>query len=189
MGIRNQSLEVATIALLMLSLSGCSALKDGSTTIKPSQLSSYSPDLDAELGSRNNPIPLGDVVLVNDWQVEVMSVNKNAWKAVSILDEYASPPLVGEQLLLISIRATYLGNESGEPSSDLRFKIVGSQGNTFSESCGYAADTFAKNEETFMGASVLGNLCFVVDANQITGSTISIQGGYSSQERRFVSIE
>ncbi len=189
MGIRIKSLEVTTITILILGLSGCSALKDGSTTIKPSQLSSYSPDLDAELGSRNNPIPLGDEVQINDWQVEVLSVNKDASKFVSSLDEYANPPSVGEQFLLISIRATYLGSESGEPSSDLRFKIVGSKGNTFSKSCGYAADTFAQNEETFTGASVLGNLCFVVDANQINGATVSIQGNYSSQDRRFVSIE
>ena len=81
-----------------------------------------------------------------------------------------------------------MGEESSEPSSDLRFKIVGGRGNTFSKSCSYSVDTFDQNEETFTGATVTGDLCFTVDANQIVGATVSIQGDYSSQDRKFVLI-
>jgi hypothetical protein len=66
---------------------------------------------------------------------------------------------------------------------------VGSRGNTFAKSCGYFADTFRENGEAFPGATVMGNLCFTVDADQITGATLSIQEDYSSENRKFVSLD
>jgi hypothetical protein len=181
--------KIAVIAGVIFSFSGCAAVNDGSTTIKPSTLSTFSVDEDAEAGSRNNPIALGDVAVINDWQVQILSVDKNALKFVMDSDEYASPPAINERFVLFKIKATYIGEDSGEPSSDLRFKIVGGGGNTFSKSCSYSLNTFDQNEETFTGASVTGDLCFIVDANQIDGATISIQGDYSSQGRQFVLID
>ena len=50
-------------------------------------------------------------------------------------------------------------------------------------------DTFRENGEAFPGATVMGNLCFTVDADQITGATLSIQEDYSSENRKFVSLD
>jgi hypothetical protein len=188
MGIAYKVWKIAAIAGMTVSFSGCATVNDGSTTIKPSTLSTFSVDENAEVGSRNNPIALGDLAVINDWQVQIKSVNKDALKLVMDSDEYSSPPSSNERFVLIKIIATYIGEESGEPSSDLRFKIVGGRGNTFSKSCSYSVDTFDQNEETFTGATVSGDLCFIVDANQIAGATVSIQGGYSSQDRKFVLI-
>lgn len=181
--------KIVALSLIMLSGSGCSPLSDESTTIKPSSLSSFSADTNAEVGSRNNPIALGDVAIVNDWQVQITSVNKNALKLVMDSDDYASPPASNQRFVLFNISATYIGEESGDPRSELQFKIVGNRGNTFSKSCSYSVNTFEENEETFTGATVTGDLCFSVDANQISGATISIQADYSSQERKFVLID
>ena len=188
MGIAYKVWKIAAIAGMTVSFSGCATVNDGSTTIKPSTLSTFSVDENAEVGSRNNPIALGDLAVINDWQVQIISVNKDARKLVMDSDEYASPPSSNERFVLFKIVATYMGEESSEPSSDLRFKIVGGRGNTFSKSCSYSVDTFDQNEETFTGATVSGDLCFIVDANQIAGATVSIQGGYSSQDRKFVLI-
>ena len=174
---------------VVLICSGCGVADNGKTTIKPTPLSTFSEDPDSELGSRNNPISLGDQVVVNDWKVQLTSVNKDAAKLVMGSDPYASPPASGERYLLINIKAIYVGDESGEPSSDLRIKIVGSNGNTFAKSCGYFADTFRENGEAFPGATVMGNLCFTVEADQITGATLSIQEDYSSENRKFVSLD
>ena len=174
---------------VVLICSGCGVADNGKTTIKPSPLSTFSEDPDSELGSRNNPISLGDQVVVNDWKVQLTSVNKDAAKLVMGSDPYATPPASGERYLLINLEAIYVGDESGEPSSDLRIKIVGSNGNTFAKSCGYSEDSFDANGETFPGATVKGNLCFTVDANQIDGATVSIQGDYSTEDRKFISID
>ena len=180
--------KIAVLMFVVLSSSGCAAIDNGKTTIKPSPLSSYSEDLNSEVGSRNNPIPLGVSVVIGDWRVQVISVNKDALQLVLSSDSYATKPSPNERFLLIKVRATYIGEESGEPSSDLRFKIVGSRGNTFVKSCGYFMDTFTENGEAFPGATVTGNLCFTVDANQIMGAAVSIQGGYSSENRKFISL-
>ena len=174
--------------LVILGCTACSEVNSGVTTIKPSPFSTYSEDPNSDLGSRNNPIALGKPVLVNDWQVQVISVNKDATKIVLNADPYTSPPSSNERFLILKIRAVYVGNESSEPSSDLTFKIVGSRGNSFSKSCGYSVDTFDNNGETFPGASVEGNLCFAVETNQIDGATVSIQGGFAADDRKFVLI-
>jgi hypothetical protein len=189
MVISDQVWKFAFVSILVLSSSGCAVMDSGETTIKPTPLSSFSEDLNSELGSRNNPIGLGVPVTIGDWEVQVISVNKDALQTVLATDEYAMRPSAGERFLLIKVKATYIGEESGEPSSDLRFKIVGSRGNTFSKSCGYFSDTFSENGEAFPGAVVSGNLCFTVDANQITGASVSIEGGYSSETRKFVSLD
>lgn len=118
-----------------------------------------------------------------------MSVNTDAKQYVLKTDPYSSAPLSSERFLLINVRATYIGEESGEPSSDLRFKIVGSGGNTFTKSCGLYSDTFDNNGETFSGASVSGSLCFTVDSNQVSGGTVSIQGDYSAEDRKFFAFK
>jgi hypothetical protein len=189
MVLNNPVLKLALTSLVLLGCTACTSVNGGTTTIEPSTMGSYSEDPDSELGSRNNPIALGNPVEVNEWKVQVESVNKDAVEVVMASDPYTSKPSAKERYVLLNLKATYLGEESGEPSSDLRFKIVGSKGNTFAQSCGYSADSFDNNGETFSGASVKGTLCFTVDANQISGATISVQSDYSGDDRKFMSID
>lgn len=184
-----QFLKFVAASLLLLIVSGCSFVNDGSTTIRPTKLSTFSADPDSELGSRNNPIALGGTVVVNNWRVQFTKVNKDALKLIMDADPYSSSSSAKERYLLVSLNATYIGDESSEPNSDLRFKAVGSKGNTFSQSCGYFSGSFSQNEETFSGATVEGDLCFTVDVDQITGATISIQGDYSTDDRKFISLD
>ena len=189
MKFRSHWAKAALLVIGVLLCTACAGQDIGKTTIKPSPFASYSPDPNSEVGSRNNPISLGDEVTTEDWVVQVTNVNKNAYQSVKKEDSFDSPPMPNEKFVLFTVKATYTGEESGEPNGDLRFKIVGSKGNTFTNSCGFSTDTFQYNGETFTGASVTGNLCFVVDADQIDGATISIQAGYSTDVRKFVSID
>ena len=189
MKFRSHWAKAGLLVFGVLLCTACAGQDIGKTTIKPSPFTSYSPDPNSEVGSRNNPISLGDEVTIEDWVVQVTNVNKSAYQSVKKEDSFDSPPMPNEKFVLFTVKATYTGEESGEPNSDLRFKIVGSKGNTFSNSCGFSRDTFQYNGETFTGASVTGNLCFVVDADQIDGATISIQAGYSTDVRKFVSID
>jgi hypothetical protein len=66
---------------------------------------------------------------------------------------------------------------------------VDSRGNTLNDSCGYSADTLSQNGETFPGAVVSGDKCISVEADQISGATISVQGEYASKERTFVKFK
>lgn len=189
MVLNKPAFKLALISVALLGCTACTSVNSGTTTIEPTTMGSYSEDPNSELGSRNNPITLGKPVEINDWKVQVESVNKDATKVVLASDPYTSKPSATERYVLLNLKATYLGDESGEPSSDLRFKIVGSKGNTFAQSCGYSSDSFDNNGETFPGASVKGTLCFTVDANQISGATISVQSDYSGDDRKFISVD
>lgn len=184
----HQFWKLFILLLIVFSFSGCASVNNGTTTLKPSSLNSYSADPNSEVGSRNNPIDLGDTAIINSWRVQVISINKNGLQLVLDSDAYSSRPSPNERFVLINIKAIYIGDESGDPRSDLRFKIVGSRGNTFSESCGYSVDTFTQNEEAFSGATIKGDLCFIVEASQIDGATVSIQGDFGTDERQFVLI-
>ena len=179
---------LATATALVVATSGCSGSNSGTTSIKPSAFSTYSQDDDQEVGSRNNPINLGETFRAKDWEVKIVSVNTDATAQVLETDIYNSPPPSNEKYVLFSIEAIYMGDETGYPDSDLTFKVVGSKGNTFNDSCGYSADTFSQNGETFPGAAVSGDKCISVEADQISGATISVQGEYASKERTFVKV-
>jgi len=177
-----------TTTALVIVTSGCSGSISGKTTIKPSAFSTYSQDDDQEIGSRNNPINLGETFRAKDWEVKIVSVNADATALILADDSFTSPPPSNEKYVLFSIVATYRGDETGYPDSDLTFKVVGSKGNTFNDSCGYSNDTFSQNGETFPGAVVSGDKCISVEADQISGATISVQGEYASKERTFIKI-
>jgi hypothetical protein len=186
---KSPSFRLAPVLILIAILSGCGIGGDGVTSIKPSPDSEYSADPDAQIGSRNNPIALGKNALINEWKVQITSVDPNALQKVLKSDPYTSKPSASERFLLIKVKATYVGEGSSEPTSDLRFKIVGSKGNTFTKSCGYFGDSFDQNGETFSYASVSGDFCFTVDADQLVGATVSVQGDYGSDERYFFSLQ
>lgn len=186
---RNTLIGFVSAAAVLLGSAACSPINGKSTTIRPTSMETFEADPEAQIGSRNNPLPIGKYAVVNDWKIRVLSVNRDALKTVKALDPYSVSPDSNERFVLVNLQATFIGNESGEPNSDLRFKIVGSRGNTFSKNCGYSTNTFDSNGETFKGATIEGSLCFTVDTNQITHATISVQGDYYSNERKFLSLD
>lgn len=138
----------------------------------------------SEMGTRENPLPLGTVITMGDWEVTVTDVMLNANDAVAAENEFNEPPVDGRQFVMFGVDATYKGTESGNPWLDFSWGIVGSGGNTFSgggtdDYCGVIPDDLMEEGEAFPDASVTGNICYSVPSDQVEGSTIRVEDTFS----------
>lgn len=162
---------------------------DGDTIVEPTETSADSGSDDgggdsSGQGTRDNPAPLGSVARVGDWEVSVVKVNTDAAKIVADENSFNEPPASGFNYVLWEIDATYVGEESGNLWIDTSWKIVGSDGNSFSDSCGVIPDDITNAGETFSGASVSGNDCKAVEAAQLEGATILVEASFSLDDDR-----
>ena len=144
---------------------------------------------DSGVGTRGNPAPLGSVARVGDWEISVVQVNQDAATVVADENAFNDPPADGLNFVLWNIEATYVGEESGNFWVDTTWKVVGSDGNSFNESCGVIPDSISDAGETFSGASIAGNDCAAVEASQLEGATLLVEATFSiDDDRTFFAI-
>lgn len=136
----------------------------------------------SDLGTRENPAPLGSTALIGDWEVTVTKVNTNAAKVIEAENTFNEKPKDGQSFVLWSLKAKYTGDESASPDNDLTFKIVGSAGNTFDGDCGVIPDPLYDAGETFGGATIKANGCAAVDTDQIKGGALIVEELFSMDE-------
>jgi len=141
------------------------------------------------VGTRDNPAPLGTVVRIGDWEVTVTDVTKNANKLVANENQFNDKPAEGFQYVLWSIDAKYVGDSSATFWIDSTWKVVGSEGNSFDDSCGVIPNNISDAGETFSGASITGNVCKAVQKDQLPGATILVEASFSvDSDRTFFAI-
>lgn len=147
------------------------------------------------LGTRSNPLPVGQTARVGDWEITVTGSNTDAADEVEAENEFNEPPAEGRQFVLVGLRATYVGDDSGSFIGDLIYQYVGAGGNTFGggateDYCGVIPNDIEQTGETFPGATVEGNLCFSVPVDQIEGGSMIIEGfTFEDTERTFFRIQ
>jgi len=136
------------------------------------------------VGTKDNPVPLGVPAKVGDWEMTVTTVNPDAGTAVAAENEFNEAPAEGRTFVLIGLKGNFSGadSDSGSVFGDLSYKVLGSGGNTYSDTCGVIPNDITDSGETFTGASVEGNLCFSVDTAQIDGATLILEEAFSLSE-------
>ena len=143
---------------------------------------------DAALGTRDNPLELGTRIEMADWTLVVTEVVSDATDEVMAANQFNDPPVEGRQFVMLSVDATYEGDDSGMAWLDFSWAIVGAAGNTFGtgmdDYCGVIPDPLDDTGETFPGGSVSGNVCISVEADQIEGGTIRIEESLSFEDTR-----
>lgn len=159
-----------------------------------SELEEPAPDSNGtqnDVGTRSNPAPLGATARIDDWEVTVTEVNKDAADLVAAENMFNEPPADGRSFVMWTVEAEYVGDESGTAWIDLSWKLVGSEGNSFSagsgDGCGVLPDDLDDAGETFPGGTVSGNVCVSVEAAQIEGGTILVEG-FFGESRTFFAI-
>ena len=133
----------------------------------------------AEVGTRNNPVPIGTSRTIGDWEVSVVSVDLDAADAVAAENQFNDPPAEGHAFVIVGVSAKYVGKESGTFWTDVGGKILGADGNTFSDRCGVIPEDLTDEGETFGGATVTGNLCYSADAAQLEGALLIFEESLS----------
>ncbi len=145
----------------------------------------------ADVGSRDNPVPIGTVVTVGDWDVAVVSVNPNAADVVAAENQFNDPPAEGFSFVMIGLKATYNGDDTGTFWVDVSDKILGNGGNTFDDSCGVIPNPAMDAGEVFPGAAIEANVCFAVETAQLPGAALILEPAFSfsDSDRKFFALE
>lgn len=98
--------------------------------------SSSGRSVDSEIGSREQPAPIGSVVLISDadgnraWEVELVESNLNVNSVIANENMFNSAPPAGFQFAGATVKVTYLGPAKGLPGSDLTVAFVSAAGTT-----------------------------------------------------------
>ena len=142
------------------------------------------------LGSRRNPIPLGQQARVGDWTVRVAGVTPDATQAVLDENMFNDQPGPGTQYVLVRLEATYDGDESSTFWISMLSSFVGDEGDTFGVAAAVAPDSMIDQGEVVKGGMVSGNLVFLVDSTQVSGGTLMLEEAFDwEQGRVFFAVE
>jgi len=74
--------------------------------------------------SRDNPVPLGEAVLISDYVISVAAVNLDATQHVLEANQLDEPPILGNQFVVVTLEVQYGGSQIGR-LADLQFSVVG----------------------------------------------------------------
>jgi hypothetical protein len=143
-----------------------------------------------DVGTMDNPVPAGTEAQVGDWLIKVVGFTPDATAAVLEANQFNDEPGTGQQYVLVELAATYTGAESGTFWMDISDKLLGVGGNTFDSGMAVAPSPISDTGETFSGASVSGQLLFLADSDQVSGSLLILEESFSLDSTRvFMALE
>jgi hypothetical protein len=143
-----------------LSPSTQTAISGGGGASQPNSRAAPQPN---SKGSRDNPLPIGETVSNQDWQV-VLGVPREAWADIAATNQFNHPPKPGMEYWIVPITATYTGNQTGNPTFGITVKFVGSDNRTYDEYCGVIPDPVNDVGDLYKGGVAKGNKCVAVPA-------------------------
>lgn len=135
-----------------------------------------------ELGTRENPAPLGTVIEVTEFGQAVYELTLgpstlDATAAVLAEDSFNETPPEGFQYALIPVTVTYVGSETGTPWFDLSIEFVSAAGTTHTETDSFAvgpAPAFIDINELFPGGTGTGNIVILIPTENATSGTWAV---------------
>jgi hypothetical protein len=134
----------------------------------------------AELGSsRENPLPIGQVGTIGDFEISVVSVTPNANDIVTS-DGISEPPTAGNQYFMAAISVTYVGASAGNPSFELNPQAVGATNvsyTTFNNMCGFGSfeNSLLVATELFPGGSGEYTVCWQVALDDVDSLVMYVE--------------
>lgn len=187
--------RIIAVAFLVLAISACggsgttsdqpadaptdAAVSAATEATAPTEVPATEVPEVAAVGTRDNPVPIGTAATVGKWEITVTAVNPNAADVVAAENQFNDPPAEGSNYVLISVKATYNGEDSGTFWVENSSKVLGTGGNTFDDSCGVIPNPIMDAGETFAGATIDANMCFSVETAQLDGATLIMEPSFS----------
>lgn len=143
--------------------------------------------------SRKQPIPVGSVGIVGDYEVAVLEVTPDALDAVMAENQFNDPPKDGNQFYMVRVEVTYVGKDAGSPGTDLNFQAVGA-GNrgytTFEDSCGVIPESDLTLSDVFPDGRVEYNVCWQVAADDADSLVMFVEPLFNfDNDRTWFSLE
>lgn len=120
-------------------------------------------DQPAARGSRENPLPIGESVSNQDWQV-TLGAPREATAEVAGTNQFNNSPKPGMQYWIVPVTATYTGNATGNVMFGIRVQFVGSDNRTYNDPCGVIPEPLTDVGDLYQGGTAKGNACVAVPA-------------------------
>lgn len=117
----------------------------------------------AQLGTRENPYPIGQPVENQKWQA-TLGTPREAGAEIAAENQFNEPPPAGMQYWIVPVTATYVGDDTGSPTFDIRVNFVGSDNRTYDDSCGVIPSPLSDVGALYKNGVAEGNVCVAVPA-------------------------
>lgn len=145
-----------------------------------------------EVGTRDNPAPLGSVIEISDnsgpvWDISMGAANLNASDVIAAENQFNSPADAGFQYVLVPVTYTYVGTETGTPWLDTTIVFVSAAGTTHEQEFVVAPMPITDIGELYPGASATGNLVVMAPTADIEKGTWAIGSRFG--DKFFVAVQ
>ena len=133
-----------------------------------------------DIGSRDNPVPIGEIVSIADWDISVIAVTPDSTDIVASENQFNDPPAAGHQYVLVLVEATYTGDSSDSLLWSVDMSVVGDSAVVVSDQCRAVVpnelDSFT---EVFGGGVITGNLCWEVLSSDVDSLVLIVEESFS----------
>ena len=117
--------------------------------------------------SPQSSIPFGDSALIGNWLVMVTNVQLDATSIVYAENQFNDAPAAGNQFALVSLEASFEGQESEIFGSEFEWRAAGDSRlayGQFGQSCGVIPNPIRDRDEAYSGGTINGNVCFEINS-------------------------
>jgi hypothetical protein len=128
------------------------------------------PTATGAMGTRDNPVPIGTAAdLGGGWSLTVVDVIPNGTDQILAENQFNNPPAEGRQFFMVTISATYNGQNSSTFNSAVSLSAVGASNvayKGFEDRCGVIPNQLSSSE-VFGGGAITGNVCWSVRSDDV----------------------
>lgn len=146
-------------------------------------------DAKAELGTRNNPAPMGTTVIFSDksgdlWEVTLSDPVLNANDVIANENMFNDAAPEGLQYAMVMVTAKYVGKETGTPAWDLNISFVSAAGTTHTSGDFSVVPPTSLNDvnELYPDAAGSGNVVIAVPTADIESGNWVVTAGYGNDK-------
>jgi hypothetical protein len=130
--------------------------------------------------ARNSPLGVGRIGRVGDFEVSVISVNKNATEAIIAASPYTERPVEGNQFFQVELSITYVGSTSMSPAFELSTKSVGNSSVSYdpiNAMCNFVveATSLYMATELFTGGTAEYTVCWDISSGDADSLVMYIE--------------
>ena len=139
-------------------------------TPQPTATPEPTPTPTPSVGTLTNPVPVGEVAVYPNWDVSVVSFNRDATSVVAAENPFVDPPDPGYVYAIVGGQGTFTGTGFGSISGDLRFRLVADSSLVYDEVESWIAkppDKLGYQPNVLPGGTISGNVMFQVPANDV----------------------
>ncbi len=139
-----------------------------------------------EPGPRGNPLPLGEVAQLEDYEAAVVAFTPDATSEIMAVNQFNDPPAAGSVYSLVRLSATYTGLAESFPFADLSVGHIGADSRVYDplDCRAVVPDSLLDQPEVVMGGMVEGNVCLQLPQEVLGTGAVFVEPAFSFDGER-----